>query len=380
MKVAHVITNLDTGGAQMMLRRLVVALQIQGVENTVFTLEGDADPGDLARHDVGIHHLRMTRAWQAVGASVRLAQALRRARPDVVHTWLYHADLVGGVAARLAGAAPVVWGLHHVVDDADPLKTGTRLVMRLNGRLSSRVPARIICCAHATRASHARLGYDDQKMVVITNGIDTDLFKPDPDARSTVRWELGLPPEGMVIGLFARFHPQKDHRTFLEAAGRFRNFWPSAHFLLAGQGVDEHNPALRDHVREFGLGGCCHMLGRRHDVPRLMAACDVITSSSRSGEAFPLVLGEAMACGVPCVTTDVGDSSQLVADTGRIVPPGDPAGLATAWAAILGLPDQQRMRLGGAARECISTTHNLPRCVRAHREVYEAAIDRPFAS
>jgi glycosyltransferase involved in cell wall biosynthesis len=384
MKVAHVITNLDTGGAQMMLRRLVMRLQAQGVENTVVTLEGDADPDDLARQGVVVHHLRMTSPLQALSAGRRLVRVLRRAGPDVVHTWLYHADLVGGLAARLARAAPVVWGLHHVVDDGDRLKTGTRLVMRVNGWLSNVVPVRIICCAQATRASHARVGYVDERMVVITNGIDTDLFRPDVAARSAVRREFGLPPNAAVVGLFARFHPQKDHRTFLAAAARLTAQWPAVHFLLAGQEVDEQNRALQGHIRDLGLTGCCHLLGRRHDVPGLMAACDVISLSSRSGEAFPLVLGEAMACAVPCVTTDVGDSARLVADTGRIVPAEDPAALAAAWAGILGLSSEERSRLGQAARERICTAHDLAKCVDAHLEVYEAArsggpspLDRP---
>lgn len=366
------VTDLGRGGAQVMLKRLAVGLQLSGVTNTVISLSGVTPHFESLRdYGVGVQSLGM-QAWRpsllAVGRLSRLMQA---AQPDVVHTWMYHANLIGGVAARMAGVAPVVWGLHHTPTPEEPLKLLTRLVMRATTLVSSRVPARIACCAEAAREAHARLGYPDDRMVTITNGFDTTEFVPDAAARRSVRGELGAPDEAPLIGLMARFHSQKGHRTFISAAGVLSERCPTAHFVLAGTRVNRANDELRAWIQESGLTGRCHLLGLRDDMPRLMAACDIVTSAGL-GEAFPLVLGEAMSCGVPCVTTDVGDSAALVGDTGLVVPPGDPDRLAAAWADLLSLPDDERRQLGQRARARVVSHFSLERCQREYLALYES--------
>jgi glycosyltransferase involved in cell wall biosynthesis len=379
MRIAHVITDFETGGAQVMLRRLVMRLQADGVDNSVISLSAPSPRfDDLRPLGVDLHHLDMRSRFTSVGAFVRLRRRLAALRPDVVHTWLYHADLVGGLAAGLTGLAPVVWGIHHTAQQSERLKPMTRLVRRVNGVLSPFLPARIVCCAHAAEASHRAIGYPRGKMMVIANGFDTEAFRPDLAARRAIRRELEVPADAPLVGLMARFHPQKDHHTFVRAAARLMRQIPDAHFVLAGRGVTRGNRALRRWIEVTGAPRRFHVLGQRDDMPRLMAACDVVSMSSACGEGLPLVLGEAMACGVPCVATDVGDSALLVGETGRVVPPGDADALAAAWASLLALAPEARQRLGQRARDRVLARYQLASCVRAHLALYRQ-LSRPLA-
>ena len=372
MRVTHVITDLGVGGAQIMLQQLVSRLQVSGVSNTVIALGGVSPRFEAMRRlGVALHSLGMRPPVPGPQKWLRLGRTIAASKPDVVHTWMYHADLMGGLITRLSRIAPVVWGLHHTPDKEERLKPLTKCIMRVNGLLSSRVPDRIVCCAHASKAAHAALGYDEQRMVVINNGFDIDLFRPDPDARRAVRQELHLDESTPVIGLMARFHPQKDHQTFIKAAVRLAAERADVRFILAGRAVNGENAELRAWLDESGLAGRVHLLGIRHDMPRLIAACDLITSSASVGEAFPLLLGEAMSCGVPCVTTDVGDSATLVGPTGRVVAPRDSVGMAAAWNAFLGMPVDERRRLGELARQRIASHFPLSACASAYRDVYE---------
>src|SRR5690606_25925134 len=225
------------------------------------------------------------------------------------------------------------------------------------------------CCSHAARRLHVEQGYRDDRFLVIPNGFDMDRFRPSDDARRALREELGLPSDALLVGLVARWHPVKDHAGFLRAAGIVSRAHPDARYLLVGSDCDRSNAALAGLVDEIGLAGRVHLLGARDDIARVTAALDVAASSS-TGEAFPNVLGEAMSCGVPCVTTDVGDSAHIVGDTGRVVPPRDPRALATALSELVGMSREQRVELGRRARERVRDNFELGRVVG----LYEAAF------
>jgi len=242
-------------------------------------------------------------------------------------------------------------------------------VARACSNLSRCLPDRILCCSEAARKAHVEFGYPADKMTVVPNGFDLSLFKPDRVARDTVRQELGLDPDVLLVGLIGRFDPQKNHAGFLQAAGLLHRKMPGVHFLLAGKGVDRGNAELLRSLERSGLRECTHPLGMRNDVPRLMAALDVLASSS-VGEAFPNVLGEAMGCCVPCAVTDVGDSSWIVGDTGRVVPPGDMAGLADAMEELLLLPPAGRKILGERARTRVAEKFEIGKIVEQYKVFY----------
>jgi glycosyltransferase involved in cell wall biosynthesis len=258
------------------------------------------------------------------------------------------------------------------------MRRSTLQLVRLCARFSRWLPAAIVACAEEARRTHVAFGYDPENMIVIPNGFDTEALRPDPAARDSVRAELGLPPETALVGLVARFHPQKDHQSFARAAEHLRWRWQrdDVHFVLCGRGVTGDNPELIDWLDKAKVRDRCHLLGDRRDVARIQAALDLACLSSAGGEAFPLVLGEAMACGIPCVATDVADTRLLVGEAGRIVPPRDPVALASAMAEVLDLPTAERARLGTIARRRIETCYSLPRIVERYAALHAGHTTR----
>jgi glycosyltransferase involved in cell wall biosynthesis len=345
LRVAYVIVGLDVGGAETMLERLVLTLgpRVQPLVISLTSL-GTIGPRLLAR-GVDVQALGMTRR-QLPGPRTmwRLMQMLRQFKPDVVHTQMYHANLLGGLAARLAGVGAVMWNLHHCNLDASVNSRATLWTIALGARLSRVLPHRISSVAERARDVHVAAGYAAERFVVVPNGFDTSQFKPDTQARSGVRAELGLPPDTPLVGVIGRFDSQKNHRGFCEAMARLVQLRPGTHALLAGSGIDAQNAELAAWLQQHGVRAQCHLLGARGDVPRLMAALDVLMLPSL-GEAFPNVVGEAMACGVPCAVTDVGDAALMVGEWGRVVAAGDMQGLGDAAASILALPAAQRLSL-----------------------------------
>lgn len=379
IRVCHIITSLDTGGAEMMLFKLLSQHDRSRFAVHAISLLPMGEIGKrIAALEIPVCTLDMPRGVPSPAAVLRLKRWLREIQPDVVQTWMYHADLMGGLAARLAGYRNVLWNIRHSTFDPGTTKRTTLLTARLCARLSRRLPKRILCCSTVARESHTAIGYAGERFTVIPNGFDLQLFRPCPEARSEVRCELGLPTNAPLIGLVARWHPQKDHETFVRAAGNLHRSGLPAHFVLCGSGMDAENGDLNGWIAEEGLQSYFHLLGRRDDMPRLTAAFDLAASSSAFGEAFPNVLGEAMACGVPCAATDVGDSAFIVGDTGRIVRPRDPEALAKAWQEVLCMSGEERRELGARARCRVQAEFNLPEIVSRYENLYEE-MARPCA-
>lgn len=374
-KIAHVATGLGVGGAEMALFNLLSHLDRSSFECEVYSLSRQAPLAERIRAlGVPVHVLGMRPGAPDPRGYLRLVGHLRRFRPHLVQTWMYHADLLGGLAAPLAGNPPVVWGIHLTVGEMSGVKATTRLVIRLNARLSRRLPAAIVCCAEAARRTHVALGYDAARIRVIPNGIDLRRFAPNPAARTRLRAELGLPVDTPLIGMAARFDPHKDHRNFLRAAALLHRQRPEVRFVLWGREISLQNPELAAWVRADGLEGVVHLLGLRDDSAALTAALDLATLSSW-GEAFPMVIGEAMACGVPCVSTDVGDAALLLGETGRVVPRRDPQALAQAWGDLLALPPSAREALGRAARQRVAERFGVEQMAGAYARLYEDIIE-----
>jgi glycosyltransferase involved in cell wall biosynthesis len=374
MRVLHVITGLNLGGAEVMLHRLLRASARAGDVREVISL---TDLGIVAERiealGVPARALRMTRMPNPASV-VRLARLVDRFRPDVVQTWMYHADLVGGLAARLARRGRVVWGLHNSTLDRERTRRTTRWVVAASARLSRRVPDAIVSVSGAARDLHVAAGYDARKFEVIPNGFDLAEHRIVPAWRTEVRAELGVPDAAVLVGLVARVDPQKDHLNFVRAAALLSRRAPGARFLLCGEGATAANRELAGAIAQAGVADRFHLLGRRADVPRILNALDVASLSSAYGEAFPLVIGEAMACGVPAVVTDLGDCAELVGETGRVVPPRDPEALAAAWEALVEAGPDGRRRLGLAARERIAGRYGLDRIAAQYDALYRRVL------
>ena len=370
IKVMHIITTLGPAGAENMLCRIASGMDGARFENEIISLTGILDLAERMQGiGVRVRTLGMKTNVPNPLLLLRLAQWIRETKPDVIHTWMYHANLVGSLAARLAGHVPVIWGIHHNALDPAVDKRRTMSVNRLCALLSRKFSARIVCCSEASQRIHKTLGYAAEKLEVIPNGFDLEKVKPDPAARQSIREELGLPSDAILIGMAARFHPHKDHRNFIHAAERLHKRMPEIHFVLCGMDITPQNSQLVEWIGAAGIRDYCHLLGHRTDISRLFAGLDIATTSSRS-EAFPMAIGEAMACETPCVVTDVGDSALIVGETGTVVAPRDPHPLAEAWRKLIEAGPAVRRRLGIAARRRVQHHFALPAIVERYQAIY----------
>jgi len=246
----------------------------------------------------------------------------------------------------------------------------TALAIRICARLS-KWPAVVLSNSHAGLRACESNGYYSKRWLIIPNGFDLDVFHPDGNARKSVREELDLHNEAPLIGIVGRFHPMKDHATFVKAAERMHSLRPDVRFLMVGEGLTPHNCELREMAPRLVASNALHLLGVRHDIPRLLSALDVFSLTSHGGEGFPNVVGEAMACGVPCVVTNMaGDAPQIVGDTGIVVPAKRPAALAAAWHRLLTMPSSARKALGHAALDKVSRHYSIAAIVRLYEQVY----------
>lgn len=344
MRIFHVITGLNNGGAEAVLLRLISGYRCQENQHYVISLMDRGIYADrLEQAGVTVHTLNFPRGKVTAAGLVQLFRLVRQIRPDVVQTWMYHSDLIGGVVARLAGVRAIAWGIRHANLDPAHNSRSTLAIVRLCALLSGWVPRKIVSCsAQATRV-HQAVGYRADKFIHIPNGYNLQRLQPDAAVRSAVRAELGIADTDFVLGMVARFDAQKDHRNLVQALGLLKRRGVPFTCLLVGVGMDQANAELRGWLDAAGVADSVKLLGPRSDVPAVMNALDVHVLSSL-GEAFPNVLAEAMACGTPCVTTDVGDAVVIVADHGWLMPPQDSDALADGLAQAYG-----QFSVGGAA-------------------------------
>jgi glycosyltransferase involved in cell wall biosynthesis len=370
IKILHLITGLNTGGAEVSLYRLLGHMDHSRFENRVISLIPVGEIGEKIRAlEIPVTSLGLRPGQFSLAALWSLVRELRSERPDILQTWMYHADLLGLLAAKLSGIQQVVWNIRSSNMDTSQYRKLTGLVIRLCSWLSG-LPRAVIVNSHAGQEFHADFGYHPRRWVLIPNGMDLDRFRPDEDARRSVRAEFGLDLQTVLIGMLGRYDPMKGHPDFLHAAGLLTRSGVDAHFLLAGQAVSPDNETLKALILEEGLAGRVHLLGRREDIHRLDAALDILAMSSVFGEGFPNVVAEAMACGVPCAVTDVGDAVFLVADTGRVVPPRDPAAMADAWMTLVRSGAEYRHRLGESARRRVVENFSIENTVTAYEAFY----------
>lgn len=371
-RILFLTTGLYAGGAEVMLLRLLSLLDRRRFLPSVISLIQLGPVSEkIEQLGIPVRSLGMQPGKPTLASIWRLVRWLRSDRPHAMQTWMYHANLLGSVAAQLAGPIPTSWGIHH----SDPLAQGygpfTALTVKLCARWSRWMPKRIVCVSESSRQAHLAIGYAGDKMLVIPNGVDLTALKPDPVARRVTRQALGVPIETPVIGMVGRFHPQKDHQNFVRAAQLMFSQRPSVHFVLCGEGVTWDNEELAAWIDQAGIRANCHLLGRREDVPQVMASFDLATLSSCFGESFPMVIIEAMSCGVPCVVTDVGDSGYIVGPTGKVVPPRDAAALARAWERMLDLGQERLVQTGLLARQRTQDHFDLPKIVDRYQTMFE---------
>jgi glycosyltransferase involved in cell wall biosynthesis len=366
VRIAHLITDLDIGGAERMLVNLIDAIR-PGEAHKVICMCGDA-PLAPAIESLGtsVEGLGMRRGRPSAVGLWRAVRALRNFRPQAVQTWLYHADLLGVIVQPFIDRVPLIWNVRCADMDLSRYSSLTRWVREALARLS-RVPATVIVNSEAGRAAHEAFGYRPRRWEVIGNGFDLERFRPSLPARAALRRRLNIPDEAPLIGMVARLDPAKDHQTLLRAATVVLAKRAEVHFYLVGPGV----PLLASDVARAGLSHRVLLEEGRDDTPQVYAGLDLFVLTSAFGEGFPNVLGEAMASGVPCISTDVGDCRRIIGDTGLVTARGAPQELAEAILCALEWAPADRQRYGSAARARIAEIADIAIVAQRYQRLYQ---------
>jgi glycosyltransferase involved in cell wall biosynthesis len=366
MKVVHVIIGLGVGGAETMLKKLV--LSASGVTHVVVSLTSCGPIGQqLVEKKIKVYALDMRDSVGVPWAAWRLLRILRSERPSAVQTWMYHADLLGGVVASVLGI-PVVWGV-RTTELPRARSIAARFIRKCCALLSNAVPDKIVYPAVASKKLHERIGYSRHKSIVIPNGFQVDTLLDSYLMRGEMRKIFGLQDLDVAVGFVGRFHDDKDPHTFLRAMSFLLNRVSLLKVILVGRDFDVGNHRLSAWIDGCGLRGRVLLLGERFDVPACVSAMDVFCLSSRT-EGFPNVLGEAMGVGVPCVATDVGDVREVLGDCGIVVPREDPSALAEGVRNILGWTPEERTSRVACGRERIAVSYSIAASCRKFENLY----------
>jgi len=374
-RVFHLVNDLGYGGAQVLLKRLSIGLKQKGFEQCVVSVLPLEKIGKLAPEfenaGIPVFSLGVSGPISGLRGVVRFAAMIREQQPNLIQTWLFHSALIGELAALLSMRdTKTLWSIHHTLLGKESSKFATRAVHRVLAWISPVMPQKIIYCSKAGLDLHHDCGFDRSKSELIFNGTDTNTYRPDPEAKAALRSELGIPANAPLIGMAGRYHPQKDFPNLLRAFAIVQQAVPDAHLLACGPEVSRDTVALRELADACPSPGQVHLIGPRRDMAAIYPAFTLGALSSCEGEAFPLVLGEAMACEVPCIATDVGDSALIIGDTGRVVPPRNPEALAAEMILLLKLSENELKELGKAARQRVRRNFALDTYINAHASLY----------
>lgn len=374
MKIIHVITSLDDGGAEGVLFRLCTTDTIH--QYLVISLSTEGKYGPLLRaKGISVITLELKPSRPPFLAIIRLIHLFLKHKPDVVQTWLPHADLLGGLAARLARVKSIVWGIRHTSLDQKLSKKTTIWIVKLLAKLSWWLPSRIVTCSNRAINVHEKIGYNCTKMKFIPNGYDLEIFSAKKKKARALRTEWGVAPTTTLIGMVGRYDPQKDHSNLLKALSILQARNITIRCVLVGTDLISDNNELVSQINTLGLANVVTLLGRRTDIPAVMSALDVHILSSAYGEAFPNVVAEAMACETPCVVTDVGDAAYIVGDAGWIVPPRNTKALANAIEKALNERQEgQWTQRCFSARQRIKQHFGIERMVSAYHELWRETL------
>jgi len=369
IRVALCITDLDVGGAERCLTQLATRLDRARFEPVVYCLApepADAERsclGPLSETGVPVHSLGGRSRWQLFWVVLRLAWLMRRHQPQLVQTMLFHANIVGTVAARLARVPKVVAGLRVAERGAD-------WHVRWESRLRQRVDRHVCVSRDVADFGWSEMRIPREKLVVIPNGVDLARFPVPEPAKLT---SLGIWAERRVVTFVGRLERQKGLRWLLESAPEWLERLPDCDLLLVGRGPLE--PELRRLAEKLGISRRVHFAGWRPDVPEILAVSELLVLPSE-WEGMPNVVLEAMASRLPVVASEVEGVRELLGETSDIqtVRFGDRKALAERLVRLLSDP-QLAAEVGAANRRRAEEQFSIERMVAAYEDLWESLLN-----
>ncbi len=370
-RICWISTGLNTGGAEKMLVKIIKNLDKKVFCSIVVSLIDEGTNGaELKGMGVPVYSLKMNTILGFLLSIFRIAFIVYQFRPNIIQGWMYHANLLAWFAQKIAAQkSKLYFGVRHTFYDYSLESKNTRIVIKLNGFLSKTVDG-ILFNSNLSLNKHKEIGFQNSRLIVIPNGFELDSFYPSIELRNKIRSELDIDKSCKVVGLVARFDPAKDHYTFLKAVRLItERININIKFVLVGRNITVSNQALIDWISELDISKNILLLGERVDIPAINNAFDIACLSSYM-EAFPNVIGEAMACGIPCVATNVGDVEFIIGDSGLVVESRNAEALAAAIISLLNLSSIELKQLSMAARDRVVKNYEIKKIVQDYASFY----------
>lgn len=330
MKVLHIITSLNQGGAENALYSLITNDNNLTKSFVISLIDSSIYADKLTAHGIEVHSLGFPRGQLTLKGIIKLSKLIRKINPDIVQTWMYHADLIGGIIARFLGYKNIVWGIVHFNLNPKLMSFSTYYIIKLCALLSGVIPQKIICCSFRAAQVHYKFGYSEGKITTINLGYDINKFVIDNELKKSAKNQFGIRDTEIILGCVGRWNPDKDHTNLLRALAILKDDYPQVYCSMVGTNIDNQNDELNKLIHDvLGENNKLILNGWVENVIYVMNSFDLLVLPS-VGEAFPNVVAEAMALGIPCVVTDVGDAAEIVGETGWVVPVSNPNALAQA--------------------------------------------------
>lgn len=364
MKIVHVIIGLGVGGAELMLKRLILhSNKSEQFEHIVISLTDVGIIGkELRSKGVAVHTLNMKSMLSISKTFIKLRNLLKEIQPDVVQTWMYHADLLGGLAARSLGIENIVWNVRNTTIDGRGIVAIS--IAKLCAKLSYTIPEKIVYVSNSALKSHQAFGYNNSISLVIFNGFDIDKFNYNPQVRQQYRQVFEISDNDIVVGSVGRFSKSKDHETFIKSIILATKTEPNIKGLLIGRDIDLNNFNIREEDKNNFI-----VIGQREDVASLYSCIDIFCLHSLS-EGFPNVLGEAMSTGLPCVITRAGDAEHILNQIEYTSNVKDVDSLSKSLISIANLSFEERREIGLKNRERVERNFEINGILEKYLDLY----------
>ena len=369
LKILHIISGLNDGGAESLLFNFLC--YTKNDINFVISLKGKGKYGKMIEEKgIKIFYFDFSLNLSLISNFIDLIKLIRKINPDVVQTWLYHADLLGGCAAYIANSKNIFWGIHHGSLDKNINNYSTIFISKINSILSYFIPRKIIVCADSAKSIHIKNGFSPQKFITIPNGIDLNKFKRSSQKRSFFRNKLNIKSNETLYGTVARFHPIKDHITLIKSISRLKKAGYKFKYLLVGENINNKNKLLNEIIKKYRLEETMILLEKEENISLVMNALDLHVLSSKS-EALPMVILEAMGCGTPCLSTNVGDIKNLIFDNNLIVETSNQSSLFSAMKIFSDYNSKYKNQISISVENQIKENYSLEKMTKKYLNLYQ---------
>lgn len=372
MKIVHLITSLNIGGAERMLERLLK----EGVDTRNTLIISLSEKGEISKNleDLGyrVFKIKLKKNFFSVLKGVFvLRRFFLTFRPDIIQTWLYHSNILGSIAASFL-KIPVVWNLRGT-SIPQGFFSITNLIVGLSSFLSYSMPNKIICCGESVKKAHKKLGFSKSKMVVLPNGYDFKNFKRNKQARCNIRKSYDISESNILIGSVGRFDLLKDHKNFIQACSLIRKRNKNIKFMIIGRDINIKNDALMSILIRHNMETDIILVDEQKDLNSFYSAMDIFCLHSFS-EGFPNVLVEAMANSLPCVSTNAGEAGIILNDPEFTVRVNNPTELSEKLLCMIELSTDKRKQLGLNNSNKVKKKYDIRKIKRIYFDLYNQLL------